>query len=273
MDILRVGLCFSPKAVSACAGMHRSPPCDVLILPELFDGGYAALRNGAPHRLTTDDYFLTYRRASARNRITYILGSTAVRDRKGRRSNACLVYRSGRQVHRYDKLHLFVPGGDDRLFSPGRSLRTFSIPHGKAGIKGGVLLCYDLRFPEAARVLALLGMKVLFVPARWPAVRDDAWQALLKARAIENQVFVVGCNSRDAEGGYSYIMDPLGVAVWSNRARSHRSFVRVALDLDRLRVAREFHRNIREALLLHQLAGVHGASGSVAYRRPSINRR
>jgi len=81
---------------------------------------------------------------------------------------------------------------------------------GGSNIRAGVIICYDLRFPELTRMLALGGIQVLFIPARWPAIRNDAWQTLLKARAIENQIFVVGCNAPGKEGGLSYVFDPLG---------------------------------------------------------------
>ena len=71
-------------------------------------------------------------------------------------------------------------------------------------------------------MLAREGIQLLLVPARWPAVRDDAWQTLLKARAIENQIFVAGCDAADSEGGYSYVFDPMGRLLLSSRQRPKR---------------------------------------------------
>jgi predicted amidohydrolase len=79
----------------------------------------------------------------------------------------------------------------------------------------GVIICYDLRFPEAVRPWFKSGLDLLCVPARWPRVRDDLWQALLRARAIENQCFVIGVDSRDVEGGGSYAYSPLGEPIFS----------------------------------------------------------
>jgi predicted amidohydrolase len=96
-------------------------------------------------------------------------------------------------------------------------------------------------------------MKILFVPARWPRQRDEAWRSLLKARAIENQIFVVGCNANDGEGGYSYAFDPLGRMIFSNRGKRESRFLTFSLSLHRLTQARALHSNLREAVLLHHL--------------------
>jgi predicted amidohydrolase len=83
------------------------------------------------------------------------------------------------------------------------------------GIPAGVMICYDIRFPELARTLALAGAQILFVPAEWPHPRLHHWRTLLMARAIENQMFVVACNRVGISGkteffGHSMIIDPWG---------------------------------------------------------------
>jgi predicted amidohydrolase len=79
----------------------------------------------------------------------------------------------------------------------------------------GIMICFDVRFPELARSLALAGAQVLFCPAEFPAERTAIWATLLRARAIENQVFVVGCNRVGSDGKHTYagrsaIIDPEG---------------------------------------------------------------
>jgi predicted amidohydrolase len=100
--------------------------------------------------------------------------------------------------------------------------------------------------------MALQGLQVLFVPARWPSARDDAWQTLLKARAIENQVFVVGCNAAGSEGGYSYAFDPLGRMIFSNRNKPPSPLQTFTFNPRRLMLARTLHNNLREAVLLRR---------------------
>ena len=165
-------------------------------------------------------------------------------------TNTSLVFRNGRCIHRYDKIHLFRPAGDTRYFRAGRDNAVFNVAAGKRRIRAGVILCYDLRFPELVRMLARAGMQVLFVPARWPVVRDDAWQTLLKARAIENQIFVVGCNARGSEGGFSYVFDPLGRMVLSTREEPAAPSQSVWLDFDLIREAHTGHRNLQDATFL-----------------------
>ena len=83
------------------------------------------------------------------------------------------------------------------------------------GVQAGMMICYDIRFPELTRKLALGGAKVLFIPAEWPHPRLHHWRTLLMARAIENQMYIVACNRVGvSEGteffGHSIIIDPWG---------------------------------------------------------------
>jgi predicted amidohydrolase len=82
----------------------------------------------------------------------------------------------------------------------------------------GLTICYDLRFPELFRRYALAGAKLIFVPAEWPHPRLMHWQTLLRARAIENQLFVVACNRVGVVGkthfcGHSAVIDPWGETI------------------------------------------------------------
>ncbi len=111
----------------------------------------------------------------------------------------------------YRKQNMFAPLAEDRYFTPGSSpcpMQTDSGP-----VAG--LICYDLRFPELARHQVKYGAKLLLVSAQWPAVRIDHWQALLKARAIENQIYIAACNHCGTSGntkfgGHSMIVGPDG---------------------------------------------------------------
>ena len=111
----------------------------------------------------------------------------------------------------YRKIHLFTLLGEDRSFDGGDSWLLADTSIGKVG----VLICYDLRFPELARRLTVEGARVLCIPAQWPKPREDHWRTLLRARAIENQLFVVSCNACGLIGklnffGMSMIIDPKG---------------------------------------------------------------
>ncbi len=111
----------------------------------------------------------------------------------------------------YDKTHLFTPMGEHEHYAAGDHLTTFSLD----GHKCGLLICYDLRFPELFRTLALQGVELLLLPAQWPAARRYHWETLTAARAIENQFFLAACNScgtagETVFGGASRILGPRG---------------------------------------------------------------
>ncbi len=253
MKQLRVGLCFDagiPDHHSTLSTFLKS--ADVVVFPELFVGGYAALNNGAvPHRLH-DPIIRQFKTASKEFTLTCIAGSTLFQHGTSSATNTSLVFSRGRLIHRYDKIHLFKPAGDNRFFARGKTIRIFTFRSGSRRLRAGVVICYDLRFPELIRKMALQGMQMLFVPARWPKSRDDAWQTLLKARAIENQLFVIGCNALGVEGGYSYAFDPLGRMIFSNRQQPHSRRGIFKIDLRRLVAARRIHRNIEDAVLLKE---------------------
>ena len=118
---------------------------------------------------------------------------------------------SGRLAGTYRKLHLFSLLGEDKAFDSGDSWLLANTSIGKVG----VIICYDLRFPELSRRLALEGAQMICVPAQWPKPRQEHWRTLLRARAIENQLFMVACNACGQIGkldffGMSMIIDPKG---------------------------------------------------------------
>jgi predicted amidohydrolase len=221
-----------------------------MVFPELVDGGYAALADGGGIHRQGDALWELFRGTSRTARCTIIGGSMVVAGGDGWRTNMSPVFTRGRFVHHYEKIHLFQPAGDHRYFERGRHLCTFTVSSASGKVKGGIVICFDLRFPELIRAMALDGMQVLFVPSRWPVERDRAWRTLLRARAIENQIFVVGCNAPDAEGGHSYVFDPSGEILLSTEQLARASHHTVTLDMRRVAEAHRFHRNLKEAVLL-----------------------
>ena len=133
--------------------------------------------------------------------------------------NSTLVFdAAGQCVQRYDKIHLFgFQKGEERydesaFIEAGRQPVAVDTPFGRIALS----ICYDLRFPELCRRLALAGITVLFLPAEWPTARLMHWRTLTQARAIENQIFVAACNGSGAFAngmelaGHSVILDPWG---------------------------------------------------------------
>jgi omega-amidase len=252
MNTLRAGFCFRPESLMDRKREGELQRLDLLVLPELADGGYAALAGGASLHTQSDSYYARFAELTRQHDLCCVAGSSCLAGPSGRHTNTALVYHRGRLVHRYDKVHLFKPTGDHRFFSPGKGYGTFSVSLHRRRITMGVVICFDLRFPEIVRAMARSGMQILLVPARWPQVRDEAWQTLLKARAMENQIFVLGCNAKGNEGGYSYAFDPTGRMIFSTRKGKGENLATFTMDLNSLAEARRLHDNLREAVLLRQ---------------------
>lgn len=131
--------------------------------------------------------------------------------------NTAFVYDGGEEIGRYRKIHLFSPNVEHRNHLPGDTPLVVQTSVGKLG----VLICYDLRFPELARYYFHRGVEILAVPGQWPEARSQHWRTLLRSRAIENEMFVLGCNRTGQEDslrngesmafpGDGRIVDPTG---------------------------------------------------------------
>jgi len=120
------------------------------------------------------------------------------------------------EAARYDKAHLFSYVNEDRYMEPGEMLVHHEAPWGHVGCA----ICYDVRFPEVFRTYALQGVELVFCPAAFPHPRLEHWRTLLRARAIENQLFIVATNQVGHESfgianrleyfGHSLVVDPWG---------------------------------------------------------------
>ena len=185
---------------------------DVIVLPETWNTGFFPKENLS--ELSDRDGAMVKERLGAlakKYSVNLIAGSVANQKADGVYNTALVFDRTGALVASYDKTHLFTPMGEDNYFRKGDHLAPFTL----GGAKCGILICYDVRFPELTRTYAVQGMDVLFVVSQWSAVRIPHLLALSKARAIENQAFVVCCNScgtagETVYGGNSSVHDPWG---------------------------------------------------------------
>lgn len=185
---------------------------DIILLPEMWNTGFFPKEK--LRELSDIDGERTKAEIISLSRelsVNIVAGSVA--NVKGDKvyNTAYVFDRNGNIVCEYDKTHLFSPMGEDKFFAKGDKVAAFSLD----GVRCGIIICYDLRFPELTRSLAVQGLDVLFVVAQWPNVRIAHLTALARARAIENQCFVVVCNScgradNTKYGGSSVIFDPWG---------------------------------------------------------------
>ena len=138
----------------------------------------------------------------------------------------------------YQKIHLFTPTEEDKHFTPGKKLVVTPSYLGKIG----VLICYDLRFPEIARCLTLKDAEILAISAAWPLERIEHWRILLRARAIENQLFVIAANASGIQnkikmGGHSAVISPDGTCLIE--ADDSETILITEIDLKRVYTFRE----------------------------------
>lgn len=181
----------------------------LVVLPEMWSTGFA-YKNLTELAQQTEAVVAELQELSARHQLV-IVGSQPEPADDGRVYNTAHVIDNGRLVASYRKLHLFSLLGEDKAFKGGDGWCLAETSLGTIG----VIICYDLRFPELSRRLALEGARVICVPAQWPKPRQEHWRTLLRARAIENQLFVVAANACGPIGkldffGMSMLIDPKG---------------------------------------------------------------
>jgi len=206
---------------------------DIITLPEMWPVGfdYEAMSQLPESYLDDILEFLT---DIAFKHKTYIVSGTICEPVDGNRFNTCfLIDPAGKITGKYRKIHLFKEIGERNFFSPGWDIGYFDTHLAKIGIA----ICYDLRFPEVFRQMALSGAEVIFVPAQFPHPRLEHWDVLLRARAIENQLFVVGCNrvgkmEKIEYFGHSMIIGPYGDII--EEAGDGEELITEVIDLERL---------------------------------------
>lgn len=214
---------------------------DLVVLPEMFNCPYATVNfpvyaeaeGGASH---------TYLSEAARDSGVYLVaGSIPERDAQGRIFNTSFVFnRDGRQIGRHRKMHLFdieVEGGqsfkESDTLAPGQEVTVFETEFGKIGLA----ICYDLRFPELARLMTDEGAKILVIPAAFNMTTGPAhWEVLFRNRALDNQVYILGvAPARNPNGVYVSYANSLVVSPWGeviSRLDDKPGMVVTEIDLD-----------------------------------------
>lgn len=177
---------------------------DLIVLPEMFATGFSMSPRDLAEPMTGES--VRWLHQVAKMKKAAVTGSLMIEE-EGRYYNRLFwVTQDGGQFT-YDKKHLFTYAGEDKVFTPGNS-------HLQLALKGWQIrpmICYDLRFPAWTRNREPYYDLAIFV-ANWPTKRADHWRALLKARAIENQSYVIGVNRVGQDGnGYDYCGDSLAI--------------------------------------------------------------
>lgn len=190
----------------AQANYHKT---DLLVLPEMFSTGFSVDQRELAE--TTDGEAIRHVKTWAREGHYAVCGSIMATDGKDDFNRGFICLPDGSMTFG-DKRHLFL-GDEQKYFKPGNTMLQATY----LGVKIRVLICYDLRFPVWSRnTLKEEGYDLLVYSANWPKDRIDAWDTLLRARAMENQAYVCGVNVIGVDGlnfkhnGHSVLLDPRG---------------------------------------------------------------
>jgi omega-amidase len=208
---------------------------DVIILPEMFSTGFSMRASEMAEPM--DGSAVTWLKEKAVEKKTVITGSVMVRE-QGSFYNRLIWARPDGTISTYDKKHLFRFAGEEKVYTAGERYETMNLK----GWRIRPFICYDLRFPIWTRNLNHAYDLAIFV-ANWPARRAPHWRALLKARAIENQAYVVAVNrvGKDGNGfdysGHSGVIDPTGKTLFERENKTDTTTI--SLDYNTLKEYRE----------------------------------
>jgi predicted amidohydrolase len=202
------------RRARAAALVRAQEGADLVVLPELWPlGGFAydAWSAGAE---TLDGPTAEAMSAAAKASGVWLhAGSIVERDPDGPIYNTSLLFApDGELAHTYRKIHRFgFDSGEAVVMGAGQEIVTATTELGTLGLA----TCYDLRFPELFRALLDAGAELLVVPAAWPERRREHWSLLARARAVEEQAYVLACNTAGThggvlQGGHSVVVDPWG---------------------------------------------------------------
>lgn len=221
---------------------------EVIVLPEVFNAPYQTdlfPQYSECYPGPSTDFLA---RQASNNNVCIVGGSIIEKDATGNIYNTSFVFdNSGNLIGRHRKIHLFdvnLPGRmtfkESDTLTAGSSLTLF----GYKSISFGLMICYDIRFPELSRATVLEGAQVLVIPAAFNLTSGPAhWELLMRSRAVDNQVFVVAASpARNTDAsyqawGHSMIVDP-----WGNilaKADEREEIIMAKLDFASLKKVRE----------------------------------
>ena len=189
--------------------MAQSETSDMFVMPEMFSTGFATQPEGIAEQEPSET--LSWMQETAIQNGVALAGSVAIQSDGKFYNRFYFVKPDGSEVH-YDKHHLFTYGGEDKQFTAGQE--RVVVEYG--GIRFLLQVCYDLRFPVFSRNKG--DYDVAIYVASWPVTRVKAWSQLLRARAIENQCYVIGVNRTGTDpvcqyNGGSAVISPYGETI------------------------------------------------------------
>lgn len=204
------------KNVAPLIAQAAATGARLIVLTEMFATGFSMQPERiAEHPGGANEQFLI---DQAREHASYLVGSIAQWDRAdGRARNVAVLAEPSGEIQRYAKIHPFSYAGEDKHYAAGTQFLTVDVVANGESLRVSPFVCYDLRFADEFWARAEL-TDLYVVPANWPEPRREHWRTLLRARAIENQAYVLGVNrvgsvKNDRYVGDSAIVDPAGLVL------------------------------------------------------------
>jgi omega-amidase len=185
---------------------------DLALLPEMFNTGFSMKAADVAEPLSGPAVSFL-RKHAKRSNLPVVAGIALKRDDGSITNSAVVIDGTGEMVSIYDKIHPFTLAGEHLHYHAGKHPIVVDL----AGLRFGVFICYDLRFPELFRPIAKQ-VDAMIVIANWPEVRIEHWSILLRARAIENQCYVVGLNRTGTDGNKLHY--PASTVVFDSRGKA-----------------------------------------------------
>lgn len=236
------GIWEDPEATLAmarnCTRMAADAGASLICFPEQFATGWSPQSTQFAENLTGT--IVTGLRKLARDYGIYTLGSFVEQNDPKPRNTCVVTNPQGDVIATYAKIHLFSPMGEDKFYSPGSNTTVFAVED----YHFGLAICYDLRFPALFEAYAREGVHGVIVPAAWPCRRIENWEVFIRARAMENQLYIIGVNTTgttpiECYCGCSMTADPTGTII--SRGRNGEELLLTELSKEFLfRIRREF---------------------------------
>ncbi len=237
----------------------------IIVLPEMFSCPYKASNFPIFAQKDGEKNWTALSKAAKKNNVYLIAGSMPEREGEKIYNTSYVFDRNGKQIAKHRKMHLFdcdIPGGaffhESETLTAGNEVTVFDTEYGKIGL----MICFDIRFPELSRLMVEHGAKMIFVPAAFNMTSGpNWWEIMFRVRAADNQVYMAGCSpARDEKAsyvawGHSIVVDPFGKVL--NQLDEKESILYQEIDLAEVENFRQQYKILKlRRLDIYQLTEV-----------------
>ena len=242
-----------------------SKGAQIVVLPEMFSCPYKASNFPVFAQGDGEENWNQLSKAAAENKIYLVAGSMPERDGEKIYNTSYVFDKEGKQIAKHRKMHLFdcdIPGGaffhESETLTAGNEVTVFDTEYGKIGL----MICFDIRFPELARLMVEREAKMIIVPAAFNMTSGpNWWDIMFRTRAADNQVFMAGCSPARNEKacyvawGHSLVVDPFGKIL--NQLDEKESILYQEIDLEEVKSFRQQYKILKSRRLdIYQLTEV-----------------